>query len=50
MSRPVSATFLIVCLKAQIIESKTNLNCAAGIFKNAEKNMVYINETPNLQM
>lgn len=34
---PVSATFLIVCLKAQMMESKTSLNCAGGIARNAGK-------------
>lgn len=37
MYLPVSATFLMVCLKAQIIESKTSLNCAGGIARNAGK-------------
>lgn len=34
---PVSATFLIVCLKAQIIESRTSLNCAGGMARKAGK-------------
>lgn len=34
---PVSATFLMVCLTAQMIEFSTNLNWAAGIAKRAEK-------------
>lgn len=37
MHLPVSATFLIVCLNAQIMESKTSLNCAGGIARNAGK-------------
>lgn len=37
MYLPVSATFLIVCLKAHIMESKTSLNCAGGIARNAGK-------------
>ena len=36
MLRPVSATFRMVCLKAQITESSTSLNWAGGILKNAE--------------
>lgn len=33
----MSATFLIVCLKAQTMESKTSLNCWGGIVNKAEK-------------
>lgn len=32
---PVSATFLIVCLNAQMTESKINLNCSDGILRKA---------------
>lgn len=34
---PISATFLMVCLKAQMIESRTNLNWSGGISRRAEK-------------
>lgn len=38
----MSATFRIVCLKAQTIESNTSLNWAGGIFKRAEKYKLFI--------
>lgn len=34
---PVSATFLIVCLKAQIMESRISLNWAGAMDKKAAK-------------
>ena len=34
---PISATFLIVCLKAQTMESSTSLNCWGGIDNRAEE-------------
>lgn len=34
---PVSATFLIVCLKAQMMESKISLNWAGAMDKKAAK-------------
>jgi len=34
---PISATFLMVCLNAQTMESSTSLNCSAGIYKRAER-------------
>lgn len=34
---PISATFLMVCLNAQTMESSTSLNCWAGIDNNAEE-------------
>lgn len=35
--RPVSATFLIVCLKAQMMESSTSLNWAGAMDRKAVK-------------
>ena len=37
MESPISATFLIVCFKAQMTESRTSLNCGAGMFRSAGK-------------
>ncbi|KAI8422299.1 hypothetical protein MSG28_006176, partial [Choristoneura fumiferana] len=39
--RPVSATLRMVCLNAQIIESRTNLNCAGGMLRKALKQLVF---------
>lgn len=35
--RPVSATFLIVCLKAQMMESRISLNWAGAMDRKAGK-------------
>lgn len=35
--RPVSATFLMVCLKAQMMESRTSLNWAGAMDRKAVK-------------
>uniref|UniRef100_A0A915JM37 Uncharacterized protein n=1 Tax=Romanomermis culicivorax TaxID=13658 RepID=A0A915JM37_ROMCU len=37
ISKLISATFRIECLKPQIIESRINLNCVGGMLKNATK-------------
>lgn len=52
MSSPVSATFRIVCLNAQIIESNTSLNCTGGIARRAEekKKVLYHSAALRVQM
>ncbi|CAG2114434.1 unnamed protein product, partial [Medioppia subpectinata] len=40
IERPVSATLRIVCLKAHMIESNTNLNCVGGMLRRAWKQWV----------
>lgn len=37
MLSPVSATLRMVCLKAQMMESRTSLNCCGGIERKAGK-------------
>ena len=41
MASPVSATFLMVCLKAQMIESSTSLNCCGGMERKAGKQWAF---------
>jgi hypothetical protein len=39
--KPQSATFRIVCLKAQMMASITSLNCGAGMLKKALKHSLF---------